>query len=154
MPDNCILSSYDIAVRIVLQFHMILNDIINLTYDIQIITESKIVQNTSYIADAETKGFDLFSIFFLQKYLKEVCLISRQKGNSDQWSTISTNWNTERLLEQQSTNLSKLKFVVDKTYQIRMTSYFLFCQQILATFEKVRLFFIKILISLFSAALL
>jgi hypothetical protein len=40
------------------QFHMILNDIINLTYDIQIITESKIVQNTSYIADAEIKGFD------------------------------------------------------------------------------------------------
>jgi hypothetical protein len=65
MPDNCILSSYDIAVRIVLQFHMILNDIINLTYDIQIITESKIVQNTSYIADAEIKGFDLFSIFIL-----------------------------------------------------------------------------------------
>jgi len=65
MPDNCILSSYDIAFRIVLQFHMILNDIINLAYDIQIITEFKIVQNTSYIADAEIKGFDLFSIFIL-----------------------------------------------------------------------------------------
>jgi len=44
---------------------MILNDIINLIYDIQIITESKIVQNTIYIADAEIKGFDLFSIFIL-----------------------------------------------------------------------------------------
>jgi hypothetical protein len=56
VPAGVRYSYCDIAFRIVLQFHMILNDIINLTYDIQIITESKIVQNTSYIADAEIKG--------------------------------------------------------------------------------------------------
>ena len=66
-----------------------------------------------YLGKAGIKGLGLFSIFILEKPLKEVCLIKVQKQIGEQQSTIRTNWNTNRLLKRPCTKQDK--YVVDQT---------------------------------------